>query len=106
MIYSRLVAGLILVAALTLPACSPPTVISTPNSCVTLIPTDWKAGVPGAALPSNDTIGEWISFGDAQTGRLDQANGRTKDSIEIVERCEARDAASVKKATRPWWKIF
>jgi hypothetical protein len=39
-------------------------------------------------------------FGDAQTARLDQANSRTKDAIEIQRRCEARDAAAVKKATR------
>jgi hypothetical protein len=28
------------------------------------------------------------------------ANGRTKDAIGIVERCEARDAAAVKQAKR------
>lgn len=85
---------------LLLGACAGPTIISTPNSCVTLIPTDWRAGVPGAPLPNNDTVGEWISFGDAQTGKLDQANGRTKDAIEIVEKCELRDKQAVKKSTR------
>jgi hypothetical protein len=45
-------------------------------------------------------VGDWIAFGDAQTGKLDQANGRTSDAISIVERCEARDAAAVKRATR------
>jgi hypothetical protein len=39
-------------------------------------------------------------FGDAQTARLDQANGRTKDAITIVERCEDRDAKAVKRARR------
>ena len=39
-----------------------------------------------------------------QTGRLDVANGRTRDAIEIVERCEARDAAAVQKARRGWFK--
>jgi hypothetical protein len=28
------------------------------------------------------------------------ANGRTKDAIGIVERCEARDAKAVRKSTR------
>jgi hypothetical protein len=51
-------------------------------------------------------VGDWVAFGDAQTGKLDQANGRTKDAIGIVARCEKRDADAVKKATRPWWKIF
>ena len=45
-------------------------------------------------------MGDWLSFADAQTGKLDQANGRTKDVIELTERCEKRDAAAVKKATK------
>lgn len=69
-------------------------------SCSTLLPSEWKAGVAGADLPAGSIVGDWIAFGDAQTGKLDQANGRTRDSIEIVERCEARDAAAVKRARR------
>jgi hypothetical protein len=46
------------------------------------------------------TVGDWIAFADAQTGRLDQANDRTVSAIGIVERCEARDAAAVKRARR------
>lgn len=85
---------------LLLAGCAAPTVISTPNSCATLLPQDWKQGVAGADLPDGDTVGDWISFGDAQTGNLDQANGRTRDAITIVERCEKRDAEAVHKATR------
>lgn len=88
------------VAAASLASCAAPVVQSTPNSCSTLLPADWKQGVDGADLPDGNTVGDWIAFGDAQTGRLDVANGRTKDAIEIVERCEERDAAAVKKATR------
>jgi len=69
-------------------------------SCASLLPAEWKAGVAGAALPAGDTVGDWISFGDAQTGKLDEANGRTKDAIGIVERCEKRDASAVKRASR------
>lgn len=69
-------------------------------NCSTLLPAEWRQGVAGAELPQGDTIGDWIVFGDQQTARLDQANGRTKDAIGIVERCEARDAAAVKRATR------
>lgn len=86
-------------------ACATPTVLATPNSCATLIPDTWRAGVPGVPLPSNDTIGEWISFADATVGKLDQANGRTVDAIGIIERCEARDAKAIRKATRRWWQI-
>ena len=71
-------------------------------ACSTLLPDDWKKGVAGADLPTGDTVGDWVSFADAQTGKLDQANGRTRDAIEIVERCEARDAAAVKRGSRGW----
>lgn len=86
---------------LILSACAAaPVVTATPSSCAALLPSEWKQGVDGAELPDGNTVGDWIAFGDAQTGKLDQANGRTKDAIGIVERCEARDAAAIKKATR------
>lgn len=71
-------------------------------SCSTLLPADWKEGVAGADLPAGDTIGDWIVFGDQQTGKLDQANGRTRDAITIVENCEKRDRDAVKRASRGW----
>jgi len=58
--------------------------------------------VAPAPLPEGVTVGDWVAFADAQTGRLDDANGRTRDAIGIVERCEARDAAAVKQARRGW----
>jgi hypothetical protein len=58
-------------------------------------------------MPDGDTVGDWIAFADAQTGKLDMANGRTRDAIDIVARCEARDAAAVKRATRGFFgRIF
>lgn len=77
-----------------------PIVTAAPSSCATLLPPEWKQGVAGAPLPDGNTVADWEVFADAQTGKLDQANGRTSDAIGIVERCEARDAAAVKKATR------
>jgi hypothetical protein len=53
-------------------------------------------------LPDGLTVGDWIALADAQTGKLDQANGRTRDAIGIVERCEARDGEAVKRASRSW----
>lgn len=97
-----LVAG----AALAVSACAAPIVTTQPNSCSSLLPMDWRHGVAGAPLPDGNTVGDWIVFGDAQTGKLDQANGRTKDAIGIVERCEQRDAAAVKKATHRFLGIF
>lgn len=77
-----------------------PIVTATPSSCASLLPSEWKQGVEGAPLPEGTEIADWIVFGDAQTGKLDQANARTKDAIGIVERCEQRDAQAIKRATR------
>jgi hypothetical protein len=86
--------------AFGLSACATPVVTTQSASCSSLIPDSWTVGVASAPIPDGNTVGDWIAFGDAQTGKLDQANGRTKDAIEIQRRCEARDAAAVKKATR------
>jgi hypothetical protein len=97
-----------IILAFALAACAgPPVVTASSASCAALLPAEWKQGVAGAPLPDGNSVGDWIAFGDAQTGKLDQANGRTKDAIGIVERCEARDAAAVKKATRGFFgRIF
>ena len=96
--------SILLSATLACAACAgaPPIVTASAAGCSQLIPGDWKAGVEGAPLPDGNDVGDWVAFGDAQTGRLDMANGRTKDAIGIVERCEARDAAALKKARRGW----
>ena len=77
------------------------------GSCSKLIPDDWTAGVPGAPLPKDNTLGQWVAFADGQTGQLDKANGRTKDSLAILRACEARDAEVVKQLTRRslWQKM-
>lgn len=87
---------------LVLPACvaGPPIVTTQGAGCASLIPVDWKQGIPGADLPEGSTVGDWIAFADAQTGRLDQANDRAISAIGIVERCEARDAEAVRRAVR------
>lgn len=51
-------------------------------------------------MPNGPAAGGWVIFGDAQTGKLDVANGRTLGSISIVEKCEARDAETIKALTR------
>ena len=91
-----------LLAMLACAACAggPPIVAASAASCSSLVPDNWKQGVAGADLPIGNVLADWIAFGDAQTGKLDQANGRTADAISIVQRCEARDAAAVKRSTR------
>jgi hypothetical protein len=88
-----------LILALLLGGCvSAGPIIAAPSSCSTLIPDSWRAGVEGAPLPDGETIGDWLAFADAQTGRLDVANDRLASSLHIVSACEARDAAAVKRA--------
>ncbi len=70
--------------------------------CAALLPIEWRAGVAAAPLPEGLTVGDWVAFADAQTGKLDEANGRTRDAVGIVERCEARDSGAVKRARRGW----
>jgi len=85
-----------------------PVVLAGANRCSDLIPEDWwKKGVESTDLPAEDTVGQWMGFGIAQTGQLDKANSQTKDSHEIVAKCEARDAALIASMQpKPWWKIW
>ena len=97
--------GLILLCAMpALAGCAagPPIVTISGAGCAALLPAEWRIGVVPAPLPEGITVGDWVAFADAQTGKLDEANGRTRDAIGIVERCEARDAAAVKRARRSW----
>ena len=89
-------------AVLSLSACATPIVTAAPNDCSSLVPSSWSQGVAGAPLPDGDTVGDWIVFGEQQTGRLEVANGRTKDTIELVRKCEKRDAEAVRRSTRSW----
>lgn len=68
--------------------------------CSSLVPDEWKKGVAGAPLPDGNTVGDWIAFGDAQTGKLDIANDRTVSAVGIIARCESRDEKAIEKATR------
>ncbi|HEY0623164.1 hypothetical protein [Sphingomonas sp.] len=52
-------------------------------------------------------MGDWIAFGDAQTGQLDKSNIDKAAAIEVVEACEKRDREAEKKITKkPWWAVF
>lgn len=101
--------GLLLIApALMLSACATRIVYNRPASdCSTLIPSPLRSPAPGAPLPSTGTVGDWIAFGDAQTGQLDKSNIDKAAAIEVVEACEKRDREAEKKITKkPWWAVF
>ena len=57
-------------------------------------------------MPDGTTVGDWIAFGDAQTGRLDVANGRQADTLAIISRCEARDRKAVDKSRPKFLGLF
>ena len=81
-------------------------IASTPSACSGLIPDSWATGVSGAPLPDGNTVGDWVAFGDAQTGRLDVANGRQADTLAIISRCEERDRLAVKRSRPKVLGIF
>jgi hypothetical protein len=69
------------------------------------LPSEWEKGVQpvdlptGAKLPDgHDDARPWQAGFVGQTGQLEVANGRYGDAVGIVRRCEARDAAAVKRA--------
>lgn len=98
---------LLLSATLVLPGCAGGVPISsTPSACSTLIPDSWHQPVTGADLPDGNTVGDWVAFGDAQTGRLDVANGRQADTLAIISRCEERDRVAVKRSRPKFLGIF
>jgi hypothetical protein len=56
--------------------------------------------VEGAELPTGETVGDWIVFGDQQTGKLDTANDRIVNGYATIAKCEARDKAAVARASK------
>jgi hypothetical protein len=56
--------------------------------------------VAGTPLPDGHEVGDWIAFGDAQTGQLDKANDRYRAGVGIIARCEERDQAAVASVAR------
>lgn len=72
--------------------------MSAPSACSTLLPPEWREGVPGADWPRGSSAGDWIAFADAQTGQLDKANDRYLAATGIIERCEERDRKAVKRS--------
>jgi hypothetical protein len=99
-----------LLAMLVLPGCAggPRTVtIPVALDCAGRIPPQVRAEVPGAELPADNSVGQWVAFGDAQTGRLEVANDRKATALWIVDQCEAEErAAAARLAPRPWWPFW
>lgn len=105
-------------------ACAPSPVIFAANSpCTELLPDEWEKGVghappPKEVPPAKDgslgaqldhalAVGkEWIKFGTAEAAQVEKADGRYRDGVGIVRRCEARDAKAVAKSRPRFLGLF
>jgi len=53
-----------------------------------------------------DILKDTAVFANGQTGQLAKANGRTKDAIGIVRRCEERARDAIEKSQRKVMWVF
>lgn len=83
-----------------------PVAILNASDCSQLVPASWREGVPAPRIPSDETVGAWIVFGDAALAQLDKANARAVDALDIIGNCEKRDKAAAEYLKpRPWWSL-
>ena len=91
-----------------------PPIVAAAGACSELIPNEWREGVEGAEVPPeappepadlkaklDQAVAQakaWAGFGVEESARREMANGRTKDAIGIVSRCEDRDRKAISKA--------
>jgi len=83
--------------------------VASPSACSTLVPDKWAEGVGHADMseiqsletqPTDDLkrLQAWTKYALAEAERVEQADGRTKDTISIVRGCEDRDKKAVEKS--------
>lgn len=70
--------------------------------CASLIGPALREPTSPAELPSENTLGAWVAFGDEQTGRLEVAETKREAVIETVDRC----GAAQERMERPWWRLW
>lgn len=100
---------LLLLALLMLGGCQTFVETNRPASaCSDLVPEEWAKGVDHATYPPPTADqGDWVAYANEEYGNVDDANGREKQTLTIVARCEAHDAALVKSLThKPFLGIF
>lgn len=60
---------------------------------------------PGATLPADGSKGEWVGFGDRQTGQLDKANADKDSARAILRMCRVwQDKAAIAARPKPWYR--
>ena len=99
-----------------------PPIVAAAGACSELLPSEWEQGVEGAEVPPEappqpagtearlawtlEQLKVWTGFGVEESARREMANGRTRDSIGIVRRCEARDRRAVQRSRPKFLGIF
>lgn len=98
--------------ALAAQGCVGSRVIVPPKSaCSTLVPESWEKGVGSAGFPAAgstdlERLKSWTEFAVEQTARLMSSDGRLKDTIGIIRRCEERDMLALEKARPRFLGVF
>lgn len=72
-------------------------------NCGSRVPPQLRAEVAAAPPPADNSVGEWVAFGDAQTGRLEVANERKATVLWIYDTCEAEEKKAATTLTRKFW---
>ena len=93
----------ILLMPLALAACvtSPP-IYAPRTPCSELVPQEYREKTqhaPAPELGASDlgTFKNWIAFALLQTANVNNADDKRIASIEIIERCEARDREAIEE---------
>lgn len=101
----RLAAIATLPLTVLLAGCAATVIAPSASPCSDLLPGEWAKGVTPADLPvsakladGHDDARPWQKGFIEQTGVVEIANDRYGAALGIVRRCEARDAAAVRRA--------
>lgn len=98
---------LAVLAMLGIASCaSAPRIVPIQYACASRVPPQLADDVPSAALPTENTVGQWVAFGDAQTGQLERANDEKQTALWIVNQCEDEAKKAADDITKPWFVFW
>ena len=86
------------------------------SACNTVPPatgcSELAKGILGTPTPhatlgnSGDSALDWQLYGTAETVQVNRANDDKVTGLSIVQMCERRDAETLARINRPWWRVF
>lgn len=97
--------------ASVLASCVTPSIYAPKSKCSSLVPQSWSKPIADAKAPEQgssmlDTLKSWIGFGASQTEKKQAEFERKQVSVNLIKRCEERDAVAVEKAQKKFLGIF